>query len=115
MSSGAGAPTPELGFGAASLYRSHYKYQFQIIDHKRIYYFERRGRDMGGLVAWDTPFIVDFLLSCVRHKFRGPHQRSRNINIEQECTVSDLCVFMWSQGMYLNHRRARRTNVIFIL
>lgn len=27
-----------LGFGAASLYRSHYKYQFQIIDHKRIYY-----------------------------------------------------------------------------
>lgn len=27
-----------LRFGAAPLYRSHYKYQFQIIDHKRIYY-----------------------------------------------------------------------------
>lgn len=29
-----------LRFDAASLYRSHYKYQFQIIDHKRIYYPE---------------------------------------------------------------------------
>ncbi|GBP84630.1 hypothetical protein EVAR_65555_1 [Eumeta japonica] len=58
------------GGGRASLYRSHYKYQFQIIDHKRVHYpapapgcgGSAGGRPLASVFFFSSP-RYDFLLS----------------------------------------------------
>lgn len=92
---------------SASLYRSYYKYQFQIIDHKRIYL--RGGRSTGGPFVWPATSIVDFLLYKTCH---NSCSWKANINIIQECYDSDIWEFYMN---VLNHRNTLQwSRLIFI-